>query len=122
MLFDEMLAAFGVLLCAPRPGLGCKKLDKPDIDVFEAVRTSASPICDASFMLDDEVDQPPEPELLELIPIPCAHLRPIFSTARLARPAAAGPTPADMLIAVCRKDDGAADACGWCEAADGSRS
>lgn len=47
------------------------------------------------------VDHAPEPEVLELIP----HFLPIFSTARFARPAAAGPTP--ILIAVWRKDVGA---------------
>lgn len=87
------------------------------IDKFDEVLTSTSPRCEwdaperdaGSVILALEEDDhppppPPDPEELALIPIPCAHLRPILSTVRLAMPAAAEPTP--MLIAVCRKDDG----------------
>ena len=99
-------------------------------DKFDEVLTSTSPICACkagSVVLTlDEDDQPPaplevpppEPELLALIPIPCAHLRPILSTVRRAMPAAAEPTP--MLIAVCRKDDGLLLGAG-CECAGAAR-
>lgn len=49
-------------------------------------------------------DEDEYPELLELEFIP-PHARPIFSTARLASPAA-GAKPLVILIAVCRIDGG----------------
>lgn len=56
-----------------------------------------------------EYPDPEAPELLELNPMPMAHFLPIliFSTARLASPAAAGPMPMPpdaMLMLVCRKE------------------
>ena len=60
------------------------------------------PVCDE--LPDVELEYP---DPLELMPIPMAHFLPIliFSTARLASPAAAGPIPPDvMLMAVCRKE------------------
>ena len=69
------------------------------------------PVCDELPEL--EYPDPEAAELLELMPIPMAHFLPmlIFSTARLASPAAAGPIPPDvMLMAVCRKEaEGAED-------------
>ena len=62
------------------------------------------PACDELPEL--EYPDPEAAELLELIPMPMAHFLPmlIFSTARLASPAAAGPIPPDdMLMAGCRK-------------------
>lgn len=65
------------------------------------------PVCDELPDAELAYPDPEAPELLELIPIPMAHFLPIliFSTARFARPAAAGPIPPDvMLMAVCRKE------------------
>ena len=65
------------------------------------------PACDELPEL--EYPDPEAAELLELIPIPMAHFL-LFSTARLASPAATGPMPPDvMLIVVCRKEAEAED-------------
>jgi hypothetical protein len=69
-------------------------------------------VCDELPDVKLEEPDPEAAELLELIPIPMAHFLPIliFSTARLASPAAAGPIPPDvMLMAVCRKEAEAED-------------
>jgi len=73
------------------------KLDGPPVLKYE------DELADAEL----EYPDPDAPETLELMPMPMAHFLPIliFSTARLASPAAAGPMPMPpdvILMLVCR--------------------